>query len=282
MAVDREGRVVVTLEDGQVLCLERVPQADINGDGEVNLEDLAVMASQWRQAPTAFSADIGPTSAGDGVVDFQDIAVLTEYWLTYPGAVAHWKLDETEGDIAQDSTGQHDGTLNGDPQWQPLEGQVAGALELDGKDDYVETGFVINPADGAFSIFAWIKGGDPGQVIVSQESGVNWLMADPVDGVLKTDLKEPATTGRGATPAGPPLISPTVITDSYWHWVGFVRDGSNRILYVDDIEVARDTAENLESAGGGLHIGTGNAIEPGTYWSGLIDDVRIYNRVVIP
>jgi hypothetical protein len=38
----------------------------------------------------------------------------------------------------------------------------------------------------------------------------------------------------------------------------------------------------LEGSGGGLHIGTGNALEPGTYFSGLIDDVRIYNRVVLP
>jgi outer membrane protein assembly factor BamB len=282
MAVDREGRIVVTLEDGQVLCLERVPQADINEDGEVNLEDLAVMASQWRQAPTAPSADIGPTSAGDGVVDFQDVTVLTEYWLTYPGAVAHWKLDETEGNSAYESVEGRDGNVHGDPVWQPAGGQVAGALEFDGIDDYVSTPFVLNPADGTFSVFAWIKGGVPGQVIVSQESGVNWLMADLAYGALRTDLKNPAITGRGASPPGPPLISPTVVTDSYWHRVGFVRDGSNRILYVDDIEVARDTAENLESAGGGLHIGTSNAIEPGTFWSGLIDGVRIYNRAVKP
>jgi len=199
-----------------------------------------------------------------------------------PRLVALWKMDETEGSIAYDSIGVNDGICHGDPLWQPAGGKLAGALEFDGIDDYVSTGFVLNPEYGPFSVFAWIKDGAPGQVILSQGSGVNWLMADPVDGVLKTDLKEPATTGRGAPPAGPPLISPTVVTDSYWHRVGFVRDGSDRILYVDDIEVARDTATNLESAGVGLHIGISNAIEPGTYWSGLIDDVRIYNRAVTP
>ena len=30
------------------------------------------------------------------------------------------------------------------------------------------------------------------------------------------------------------------------------------------------------------YIGTGKAMEAGTYWSGLIDDVRIYNRAVRP
>jgi hypothetical protein len=78
------------------------------------------------------------------------------------------------------------------------------------------------------------------------------------------------------------LLSQTLITDAAWHRVGFVWDGSNRILYVDDVEVARDTQPGFISSEGGLYIGTGKAMEPGTYWSGLIDDVRIYNRAVRP
>jgi len=159
---------------------------------------------------------------------------------------------------------------------------IHGALQLDEIDDYVNTPFVLNPADGKFSVFVWVKGGAPGQVILSQESGVNWLTADAVDGALKTDLRTPEKKGRIPIPPGPPLISPTVVTDGDWHRVGFVRDGSDRILYVDDIEVARDTATNLESASGGLYIGAGSDLEPGAFWSGLIDDVRIYNRAVTP
>jgi len=205
---------------------------------------------------------------------------------TYEGVenlIAHWKLDEIEGDIAYDSAADCDGTLIGGPAWQPTGGIVDGALAFDGIDDYVSTPYIISPADGDFSVFAWIKDGAPGQVILSQESGANWLMAGAVDGALRTDLKNPAgTTGRGATPPGPPLISPTVVTDGNWHRVGFVRDGSNRILYVDNIEVARDTAEILESADAGLYIGVGSALAAGTFFSGMIDDVRIYNRAVKP
>jgi len=157
-----------------------------------------------------------------------------------------------------------------------------GALHFDGIDDFVGTDFVLDPAHNLFSVFSWIKGGAPGQVVLSQESGVNWLMADSVDGALQTDLKEPATGGRDPKPAGPPLICSTVITDGDWHRVGFVRDSINRILYVDDVEVARDTASNLEAASGGLYIGAGNGLEPATFWAGLIDDIRIYNRIVSP
>ena len=73
-----------------------------------------------------------------------------------------------------------------------------------------------------------------------------------------------------------------MITDGQWHHVCLVWDGSHRILYVDGTEVARDTQTSLAASAGGLYIGAGSALAPGTFWSGLIDDVRIYNRVVKP
>ena len=51
---------------------------------------------------------------------------------------------------------------------------------------------------------------------------------------------------------------------------------------MDDILVAEDVQANLQGSDGGLYIGTGKAMEFGTYWSGLIDDIRIYNRAVRP
>jgi hypothetical protein len=54
------------------------------------------------------------------------------------------------------------------------------------------------------------------------------------------------------------------------------------VIYADDIPVAEDTQNGLESSIGGLKIGGGTDSAPGTFWSGLIDDVRIYNRAVNP
>jgi hypothetical protein len=191
--------------------------------------------------------------------------------------LAHWKLDEAEGNIAHDRIGNCDGTLNGEPLWQPTGGKVDGALQFDGVDDYVSTPFFLNPADGELSVFTWIKGGAPGQVIISQADGADWLSAGPSEGNLMTELMRP---GRGAAA----LMSNFLIIDGQWHLIGFVWDGSQRILYVDDIEVARDvkTQGSLEGSDGGLHIGAGKNLEPGSFWSGLIDDVRIYNRAVTP
>ena len=150
-----------------------------------------------------------------------------------------------------------------------------GAIQLDGVDDCVIIGSIPNPTEGSFSVFAWVKGGAPGQVVLSQIGVANWLLADPSEGDMMTELK---SHGR----AGHPMLSQTNITDANWHRIGFVWDGSNRTLYVDGIVAAEDTQDGLQGSDSGLYIGCGKAMEAGTFWSGLIDDVRIYNRVVRP
>jgi hypothetical protein len=244
---------------------------DFNGDGKVDIKDLLKMIHNWDQDEP--SVDIN----GDGTVDDKDLEVLMEYWNQYiddPTLLAHWALDETEGLIAYDSAGTNDSVLSGDPVWQPTMGQLDGALELDGDEDYIITGPVLNPADGPFSIIAWVKGGASGQVVVS-ESSSNWLCTDASNGELTTELE---CQGRSSIP----LLSETVITDGEWHRIGLVWDGLNRMLYVDDVKVAQDTQDGLKSTNSGLYIGAGNATEAGTFWSGLIDEVRIYKRAVSP
>ena len=56
----------------------------------------------------------------------------------------------------------------------------------------------------------------------------------------------------------------------------------NRVLYVDDSEVARHTQAGLQGSGRDLKIGAGNNLDPDTFWSGMNDDVRILDRVVVP
>ncbi len=249
---------------------------DLNGDGIVESADMGIMVDHWQTKET--SCDIAPGLFGDGIVDVQDLIVLAEHLfedVNDPTLVAHWALDETEGDIAYDGANGNNGRVHGNPSWQPEGGMVAGALQFDGIGDFVVTDVVINPADGPFSVFAWVKGGAPGQAVLSQMGGARWLCADPSDGNLMTELK---VTGRGANE----LLSLTIITDSNWHRIGLVWDGSHRTLYVDDIAVAEDTHTNLEASENGLYIGAGTTMEPGSFWSGLIDDVRIYNRALIP
>ncbi|OHB63801.1 MAG: hypothetical protein A2168_07105 [Planctomycetes bacterium RBG_13_50_24] len=253
---------------------------NFNEDGIVNAADICIIIDHWGE--NYFLCDVGPAPFGDDIIDVQDLVVLSEYLFTYPGAVAYWKLDETEGYIAHDSVADCNGTLIGDPAWQPAGGMVDGALEFDGIDDYISTDYVLNPEEGAFSAFAWIKGGASEQVIISQTDGIDgtgntWLGLGATSGNLMTALVPPPV-GRFITQ---PMVSEAVVTDDQWHYIGFVWDGSYRSLYVDGIEVARDanpiTLAPLKSTTGGLYIGAGKNLEARTFFSGLIDDVRIYN-----
>jgi N-acetylneuraminic acid mutarotase len=262
----------------EVYEVEFIP-ADFNRDGIVNIEDLLILIENWyRNEPLV---DIAPLPFGDGIVDVLDLKVLMSYWgLKVDDIIAHWALDETEGVFAQDSIGLNNGTLHGKPVWQPAGGKFAGALEFDGIDDYVETDFVLNPAAGSFSAFAWIKGGSRGQVIISQTDdtgqGTRWLWADPSYGRLMTRLMHPPFD---------PLVSESVITDGQWHHIGLVYDVIRlcRHLYVDGAQVAKDTdVVGGVDSNGGLYIGAAKTLDADSLFSGLIDDVRIYKRVLSP
>jgi len=256
------------------------PLVDFNADGKVDIQDLLRLIESWGKDDP--SVDMGPMPWGDGKVDANDLEVLMSYWqqeILDPALAAYWKLDEAEGNIANDIVGDNHGTIYGDPIWQPESGKKDGALAFDGIDDYVETGFVLDPAGGAFSVLAWIQGGAPGQVIISQTDGPSgageiWLGADAVEGKLMTKLRSPS----GRSPA-PPMVADAVITDGQWHHVGIVvAEQKVRHLYVDGIRAAFDTQPVvLPSSDGGLYFGAGKTLDAEAFFSGLIDDVRIYN-----
>ncbi len=69
---------------------------------------------------------------------------------------AWWKLDETGGTSIADSSGNgHHGVVYGDPAWLPSGGHVRSALQFDGVDDYVDTGWMPNLP--TWTVATWIK-----------------------------------------------------------------------------------------------------------------------------
>jgi hypothetical protein len=255
------------------------PVVDFNGDTLVDIQDLILLIEHWGQSEPAF--DIGPAPLGDGFVDAADLEVLMAHFgrIVDPTLLAHWKLDQPGGAVAHDSAsvdGQaEDATLFGDPVWVAQAGALDGALALDGMDDYLGTAFLVDPGNGPFSVFAWIKGDAPDQVVVSQEDGRDWLLTD-AQGYLMTDL---VSDGRRS---GGPLVSDVIVTDNTWHRVGVTWDGATRTLYVDDFVAGHDALSGLKSSEGGLRIGTGKGRAASSFWSGMVDDVRVYSRAVTP
>jgi hypothetical protein len=252
-----------------------LPIVDFNADGKVDGKEVLAMAEHWGQNKSLY--DIGLSPMGDGVVDTKDLTVLAGYIgqdVNDPTLIAHWALDETPGMTAADSAGDNDAMVLGNAAWRS-DGKIGGALAFDGKDDFARSGkSVLDPAQGPFSVIAWVKGGAPNRVIVSQFGGADWLYLNQF-GMLTTDLTAPGRDGK-------PLTSDAYALDDQWHRVVLVWDGTNRTLQMDGAEVARDTQPNLAVSTGSLQIGGGKNLATSTLWTGLMDDVRVYNRAVAP
>jgi len=236
---------------------------DGSGSGMLYVDDIAL----YRAAP----AIAGPPAGGD------------------PSLVAHWKLDETEGLTAADSSGYgNHGTLVGMDGTEWTAGILDGALEFaDGtasNPKYIDFGnsTSLQLFDSA-TISAWVKmnegnadvymgiGGKllsgyyKGFALVRHDSNVFRLWCDDGAGVL----------------AGHDASSDDTYTDTEWHHVVGVIDNGTSILYVDGVRQAQEGSVDLTNSDGIAVIGKQYGDDSShRYWNGAIDDFRIYYRAL--
>ncbi|MHC4252831.1 MAG: LamG-like jellyroll fold domain-containing protein, partial [Planctomycetota bacterium] len=180
------------------------------------------------------------------------------------GLVGWWKLDEAGGNKAADASGRgNDGTVNGDPAFQPDGGRVGGALKLDGDGDSITIGNWDAPA---FSITHWMKwdGGGGIRIIVSKDG--RWdLWIEQGDLCLR---RNGSITKFGD-------YRPPVGT---WVHLVVAYDGTNATLYVNG---AYEGAGRFSMGGRpNATIRIGEKTNGGWGFNGALDDVRIYDRVL--
>jgi len=191
--------------------------------------------------------------------------------------VGYWKFDEGSGNTAYDlSNYTNDGTINGDPKW--VAGKIGAALEFDGSDDYVDCGNdpSLNIND-RITVAAWVKTTSTAHgYFVSK--GTAW---DEIGHyAIGQEYNVPMTfqfeiAGSGGTVE---LDSNIAVNDGQWHYIVGTYDDPVVKVYVDGVEenTMRESSRLTGSTVGGLTIGQrgGNII------SGIIDEVRIYNRAL--
>src|SRR5206468_1596134 len=75
--------------------------------------------------------------------------------LTQTQLVGQWKFDEASGTTASDASGNgHSATLVGGPSWTV--GKVAGAVNLSGSGQWVDTNASLLDTSGDYSVSAWL------------------------------------------------------------------------------------------------------------------------------
>ncbi|MCD6395108.1 MAG: LamG domain-containing protein, partial [Planctomycetes bacterium] len=193
------------------------------------------------------------------------------------GFAGCWNFDETTGSTAADSSGnEHSGTLENMDNSDWIDGKVAGALEFDGINDYVQiTDYKGITGSQARTCAAWIKTSAVGIIM-------NWGPAGPGDRwTLSVDTNGRLLLGVG----GGAIVGTAVVNDDVWHHVAAVLtdDGSPNInevkLYVDGLpdEPSSNTSDRAINTLAGPDVTVGQCFGGG-FFNGTIDEVAIFDK----
>jgi hypothetical protein len=224
-----------------------VTVADLDGDGD---NDLAVA--------NATSDDVSVllnTGSAQSVV----------------GLVAYYPFN---GNANDESGNGNDGIVAGPVSTADRFEDAASAYSFDGVDDNIYT--PVRPVSGELTISMWMK---------SNSSVAFSGLVLSHDGIKKTGLllNNPATQMRFTvqTTAGQNAVvaDDQDHLDNAWHHVVSSYDGTEVVLWVDNIAKGTVALSGDVDLGDNFKIGTDDAFAD-RYYSGILDDIRIYNQAL--
>ncbi len=124
------------------------------GNDSFNFMTRACPATTAAEAMTGTSDDL---RVYDRVLSATEIRSLYTAGLV-SGLVAHWKLDESAGTAAADSSGAgNNATTTNGPVWGPYTGQINGALTFDGVNDYLSEAAIDLSGTNAVTVAGWVN-----------------------------------------------------------------------------------------------------------------------------
>jgi hypothetical protein len=185
----------------------------------------------------------------------------------------YWKLDSSSGTSATDSSGTgNTGTTYNSPTWGAC--KVLNGLTYNGSNQYAQkTSAVSLPTAGANqTLSCWIYVSSAPTVrktamCMTGSSSGNYI------GYLNS------TTFGVWRYGGTAIVTTTSLpTTGAWHHVAYVKNGSNKYLYIDGSQAATSTATTNTASS--TTINAGRTTSGADYWPGKVDEVRIYNRVL--
>jgi len=194
-----------------------------------------------------------------------------------PGLVGCWSFDEGEGNAVKDSSKSgHDGAVSGSRR---VKGVVGNALEFNGVSDFAN---LSSPGSGlvdkAVSVEAWIQSAgnnvNANLVFAGPESldfGI-WIQGGRFfGGIWNSD----GAQCSAVSPSGP--------TPGQWYHVAMTCDFNTDKtvkLYIDGKLISTNPAVGSAIRSAHTTIDIGGRTPNASYFNGIIDDVKIYNRAL--
>lgn len=145
-------------------------------------------------------------------------------------------------------------------------------IEFNGTNDFINSGHSPNLNLGTnFTVSAWVKRGNTG-TILSKRNNFTEGYDLRFDGTGRLQMRwlNGATTQTA--------LSNTVIPTGRWHYVAVTYDGTNARIYIDGV---LDRTQALAApSGSNTHeflVGAANAVSPGVFYQGGLDEIRLWN-----
>jgi len=218
----------------------------------------------------------------DQALSAADVQALTQ---TNPNPVAYWRLDETSGTTASDSSGNgNTGTLENGATWTT--GRINNAVNLDGVNDDVSvpSGSSLNPSS-AISVAAWFKASSMGnyQFLINKfnhnsgsTSDDSYTFGIDPGGNLYWQVQ---TSGGFYLMAPAPPVS---LFDGQFHHIAGTYDGALMKVYLDGGLVSSIGATGtIVSSSTAVLLGASlNNGAKAFFQQGMLDEARIYNQAL--
>ncbi len=240
-----------------------------------------------------------------------DVSIFLQAPGTLPNPVLHLPFDDGAGSTAVDTSGGgHNGTLHGSPLPLWTAGQLNGAIQFDGVQNYVQVpAFALN---SDFSLAFWFN---PGSSLDANHGGYHYLFSNGTIGaqnsitVWFTAASEPGTgadlrtfaadsaaanLNTNAPSAGGDtldVMDSTVVAgaatyrwnDGKWHHYCLTFSSTaGRTVYVDGNALISDTKDvgHPLVPQTDFYIGSRSDLNIARFWQGGVDELRIYGAAL--
>jgi concanavalin A-like lectin/glucanase superfamily protein len=193
------------------------------------------------------------------------------------GLIGYWKLDESSGSLAADSSGfGRDGTVFGTPSWPT--GAVNNSLQVN-SSTYMEVPSLLDSPKNV-TLAAW------GNLTGTDSSGSELVS---IGDYLAIRLDEGGSTKMfyyNGSSWDFVTVGQTFLNRGWHHFAAVFNDDANVArFYIDGTEVASaTTAVTISYTGQGTKLVVGRHGNNKTGWNftGRVDEVRVYSRALCP